>query len=107
VLLAMVSEGAQGNTLQELQKVLALPPDKNVTYRGFEAIRSDIMVRVHSIIAFAGNLLQCFLCAANHAGKLADQPGVCCFHQPANSAERRIQENRRGNKIVTMRFHKI
>jgi hypothetical protein len=44
VLLAMVSEGAQGNTLQELQKVLALPPDKNVTYRGFEAIRSDIMV---------------------------------------------------------------
>lgn len=44
VLLAMVSEGAHGNTLQELQKTLALPQDKNVTYRGFEAIRSDIMV---------------------------------------------------------------
>jgi hypothetical protein len=92
----MVSEGAQGNTLQELQKVLALPPDKNVTYRGFEAIRSDIMVGSLNV-AFAGNLLQSFLCAANHAGKLTDQPGVCCFHQPTNSAERRIQKNRRGN----------
>jgi len=44
VLLAMMSEGAQGATLNELQRVLVLPQDKNVTYRGFETIRSDIMV---------------------------------------------------------------
>ncbi|XP_059477266.1 serine protease inhibitor-like [Neocloeon triangulifer] len=43
VLLALMSEGAQGSTLQELETTLALPKDKNVTYRGFESIRSDIM----------------------------------------------------------------
>ncbi|CAB3361964.1 Hypothetical predicted protein [Cloeon dipterum] len=43
VLLSMMSEGAEGVTLRELQTTLALPLDKNSTYRGFEAIRSDIM----------------------------------------------------------------
>lgn len=44
VLLALMSEGARGTTLQELRRSLSLPQDTRLIHQGFGNIRGDILV---------------------------------------------------------------